>query len=343
MNALSLLPARAKFPLYGIIVAMKISFVVPIYNEEKGFRDFYTKMLLPELEKIKYDYELILVDDGSSDGSLKIVQDLAEKDRHIKVLRFSRNFGKEIALTAGIREAVGDAILTMDADGQQPPKLIHDFIKKWEDGGEIVIGVRGKFEKHGFVAKLGSKCFYKILRAMGVKDTVPGSTDFRIIDRCVADEYNKLTEHGRITRGLMDWMGFKKVYIDYVYGNRLAGKPSYNFRKLFQLAINSFVSLSSTPLVLFGWLGVLITVASFVLGVFVIIEEFIMADPLQLRWTGTTCLSIFITFLIGLVLISQSITALYISHIHAEAQGRPLYIVDRKNSRNLNERNNKKS
>ena len=102
---------------------MKISFVVPIYNEEKGFRDFYTKMLLPELEKIKYDYELILVDDGSSDGSLKIVQDLAEKDHHIKVLRFSRNFGKEIALTAGIREAVGDAILTMDADGQQPPKL----------------------------------------------------------------------------------------------------------------------------------------------------------------------------------------------------------------------------
>lgn len=322
---------------------MKISFVVPIYNEEKGFRDFYTKMLLPELEKVKYDYELILVDDGSSDGSLKIIQDLAEKDKRIKVLRFSRNFGKEIALTAGIREAIGNAVLTMDADGQQPPKLIHEFIQKWEEGGEIVIGRRGKFEKHGFIAKLGSKCFYKILRMMGVKDTVPGSTDFRIIDRCVVDEYNKLTEHGRITRGLMDWMGFKKVYIDYTYGNRLAGRPSYNFRKLFQLAINSFVSLSSTPLVLFGWIGALITVTSLILGIFVIIEEFIMADPLQLRWTGTTCLSIFITFLIGLVLISQSITALYISHIHAEAQGRPLYIVDHKNSRNLNEGKTKKS
>ena len=322
---------------------MKISFVVPIYNEEKGFRDFYTKMLLPELEKVKYDYELILVDDGSSDGSLKIIQNLAEKDKRIKVLRFSRNFGKEIALTAGIREAIGNAVLTMDADGQQPPKLIHEFIQKWEESGEIVIGRRGKFEKHGFIAKLGSKCFYKILRMMGVKDTVPGSTDFRIIDRCVVDEYNKLTEHGRITRGLMDWMGFKKVYIDYTYGNRLAGRPSYNFRKLFQLAINSFVSLSSTPLVLFGWIGALITVASLILGIFVIIEEFIMADPLRLRWTGTTCLSIFITFLIGLVLISQSITALYISHIHAEAQGRPLYIVDHKNSRNLNEGKTKKS
>lgn len=322
---------------------MKISFVIPVYNEEKGFSQFYEKMLLPELKKLNYDYELILVNDGSTDKSLQIIQKISEKDNHVKVLCFSRNFGKEVALTAGIREAAGDAILTMDADGQQPPKLIHEFIKKWEEGGEIIIGVRGRYEKHGLIAKIGSKLFYKILGMMGVKDTVPGSTDFRIIDRCVADEYNKLTEHGRITRGLMDWMGFKKVYIDYIYGNRLAGKPSYNFKKLFQLAIDSFVSLSSAPLIIFGWIGAFITVASLILGFFVIIEEFIMGDPMQLKWTGTTCLSIFITFLIGLVLISQSIIALYISHIHAEAQGRPLYIIDHKNSRNLNERKAKKA
>lgn len=322
---------------------MKISFVIPVYNEEKGFSQFYEKMLLPELKKLNYDYELILVNDGSTDKSLQIIQKISEKDNHVKVLCFSRNFGKEVALTAGIREAAGDAILTMDADGQQPPKLIHEFIKKWEEGGEIIIGVRGRYEKHGLIAKIGSKLFYKILGMMGVKDTVPGSTDFRIIDRCVADEYNRLTEHGRITRGLMDWMGFKKVYIDYIYGNRLAGKPSYNFKKLFQLAIDSFVSLSSAPLIIFGWIGAFITVASLILGIFVIIEEFIMGDPMRLKWTGTTCLSIFITFLIGLVLISQSIIALYISHIHAEAQGRPLYIIDHKNSRNLNERKAKKA
>lgn len=322
---------------------MKISFVIPVYNEEKGFSQFYEKMLLLELKKLNYDYELILVNDGSTDKSLQIIQKISEKDDHVKVLCFSRNFGKEVALTAGIREAAGDAVLTMDADGQQPPKLIHEFIKKWEEGGEIIIGVRGRYEKHGLIAKIGSKMFYKILGMMGVKDTVPGSTDFRIIDRCVADEYNRLTEHGRITRGLMDWMGFKKVYIDYIYGNRLAGKPSYNFKKLFQLAIDSFVSLSSAPLIIFGWIGAFITVASLILGIFVIIEEFIMGDPMQLKWTGTTCLSIFITFLIGLVLISQSIIALYISHIHAEAQGRPLYIIDHKNSRNLNERKAKKA
>ena len=314
---------------------MKISFVIPVYNEEKGFTKFYNSMLFPELKKIKYDYELILVDDGSKDKSLEIIQKMAEDDKHIKVLSFSRNFGKEVALTAGIREAEGDAIMTMDADGQQPPKLIHEFIQKWEEGGEIVIGVRGKYEKHGLIAKAGSKLFYALRRMMGVKDTVPGSTDFRLIDRCVADEYNKLTEHGRITRGLMDWMGFKKVYIDYIYGNRLAGKPSYNFSKLFNLAIDSFISLSTTPLVIFAWIGGFITIAAFILGVFVLIEEFAMGDPIGLKWTGTTCVSIFITFLIGLVMISQSVTALYVSHIHAEAQGRPLYIIDRKNSRNL--------
>lgn len=314
---------------------MKISFVIPIYNEEKGFLKFYNSLLLPELKKLKHDYDVILVDDGSRDKSLEIIQDLAAKDKHVKVLAFSRNFGKEVALTAGIREADGDAILTMDADGQQPPKLIHEFVKKWEEGGEIVIGVRGKYEKHGLIAKLGSKLFYMLLGLMGVKDTVPGSTDFRLIDRCVADEYNKLTEHGRITRGLMDWMGFKKVYIDYVYGNRLAGKPSYNFNKLFHLAIDSFISLSATPLVIFGWIGAFITFASLILGIFVIIEQFIIGDPMGLNWTGTTCLSIFISFLVGLVLVSQAITALYISHIHAETQARPLYIIDRKNSRNL--------
>lgn len=312
-----------------------ISVVIPVYNEEKGFKKFYSELLEPELKKLNYNYEVILVDDGSRDKTLEIVQAMAEKDEHIKVLAFSRNFGKEVALTAGIREAVGDAILTIDADGQQPPKLIPEFIEKWEQGGEIVIGVRGKYEKHGFIAKLGSKMFYAMLRGMGVKDTVPGSTDFRVIDRCVADEYNKLTEHGRITRGLMDWMGFKKVYIDYIYGNRLAGKPSYNFSKLFNLAIDSFISLSSTPLMIFGWIGAFITFASLILGIFVGIEEFILGDPIGLKWTGTTCVSIFIAFLIGLVLVSQAITALYISHIHAEAQGRPLYIIDRKNSRNL--------
>ncbi|MDR3297920.1 MAG: glycosyltransferase family 2 protein [Candidatus Nomurabacteria bacterium] len=314
---------------------MKISFVIPVYNEEKGFTEFYEKMLSPELAKLTPSYEVIFVNDGSKDKTLQILQGVAAKDKKVRVICFSRNFGKEIALTAGLREASGDAVITMDADGQQPPKLIHEFIEKWQAGAEVVTGVRGKFEKHGFIAKLGSKFFYKILNALGTKDTLPGSTDYRLMDRVAVDEFNKLTEHGRITRGLVDWMGFDKSYIHYTYGNRLAGKPSYNFKKLFSLAIDSFVSMTTTPLVIFGWFGAFITFSSTILGLFVIIQQFIMGDPLRLNWTGPTLLAIFITFLVGLVLISQAITALYISHIHAETQGRPLYIVDRKNSRNL--------
>jgi hypothetical protein len=133
----------------------------------------------------------------------------------------------------------------------------------------------------------------------------------------------------------MDWMGFKKVYIDYIYGNRLAGKPSYNFKKLFRLAVDSFISLSTTPLVIFMWLGVIITTVSGIIGLFDLIEEKLLGDPLGLNWSGTTSLCIFITFLVGLVLISQGITSLYISHIYSEAQNRPLYIIDKKRSRNL--------
>lgn len=315
----------------------KLSFVIPVYNEEKGIEQFVNSELLPEIKKIHdYEYELIFINDSSTDKSLAKLQKIAEKHSFVKVISFSRNFGKEIALSAGIRYSTGDAIITMDADGQQPPKLIPEFIKKWKGGAEIVIGVRGKYEKHGLVAKIGSKLFYKLLSLLGVKDTVPGSTDYRLIDRIVADEFNKMTEHRRITRGLMDWMGFNKVYIDYVYGNRLAGKPSYNFKKLFGLAINSFVSLSTAPMAIFGWLGAFITVASGILGLFVIIEQFILSDPIGLNWTGATCLGIFISFLVGLVLISQSITALYISHIHTETQDRPLYIINKKESRKIN-------
>ena len=263
------------------------------------------------------------------------MQNFAVNNKAIKVLSLSRNFGKEPALSAGLRYANGDAVILIDADGQQPPRLIHDFIKAWEDGAEIVTGVREQYTKHGLIPRLGSKMFYKILNGMGSRSTVPGSTDFRLLDRVAVDEFNRLSEHNRITRGLIDWLGFKRVNIEYVYGERLAGKPSYDLKKLFQLAIDSFVSLSTTPLVIFGYIGLFITTASFLLGMFVIVQQYILGDPLQLYWNGAVQMAIFITFLVGLVLISQSVTALYISHIHAETQNRPLYIIDKKSSRNL--------
>lgn len=315
-----------------------LSVIVPIHNEAEGINDFINKSLLPVVEKLNLNYEIILINDGSTDNSLKILQKLSNENKHIKTLSLSRNFGKEPALSAGLKYAKGDAALTIDADGQQPPNLIPEFVEKWKHGAEIVTGVRSHYTKHGLIPKIGSKLFYKILRAMGNKTTVPGSTDFRIIDRVVIDEFNNFSERNRITRGLIDWLGFKQEYIEYVYGIRTTGKPSYNFKKLFRLAVDSFVSMSTTPLVIFGYLGIFITIGSFILGLFCIINQYILNDPLKLYWNGSIQLAIFITFLIGLLMVSQSITALYISHIHAETQNRPLFVVNKKESRNLNEK-----
>ncbi|MBR0372398.1 glycosyltransferase [Candidatus Saccharibacteria bacterium] len=322
----------------------KISIVVPVFNEEKCILDFLEKRLIPEVSKIKnYDFEFIFVNDGSTDDTATILKDYIKNSKYkIKLISFSRNFGKEIALSAGLTYSTGNAVLTIDADGQQSPKYIKEFIKEWETGADVVIGVRDHYKKHGLVAKIGSKIFYKLLHVLGNKYTVPGSTDYRLIDRVVVDEYNKLTEHNRIARGLIDWMGFKQKYVKYVYDERIAGRPSYNFKKLLQLAIDSFVSLSTTPLVIFGYIGVFITIFSFLLGIFVIVQQYILGDPLGLYWNGAVQMAIFITFLVGLVLISQAITALYISHIHAETQNRPLYIIDKKESLNLGNDNEKK-
>ncbi|MBR0467944.1 glycosyltransferase family 2 protein [Candidatus Saccharibacteria bacterium] len=319
-----------------------LSIVIPVHNEEACIRGFLEDELLPVVKKIdEYDIQLVLVNDGSRDDTLYILKKFAkQRGDKVRLLSLSRNFGKEAALAAGMRYADGDAILTMDADGQQPPKLIPKFIKKWEGGAKVVTGVRDKFTKHGLLQRVGSKLFYKLLRMMGNKYTVPGSTDYRIIDREVVDEYNKLSEHNRITRGLVDWLGYKQEYIEYTYGARMAGKPSYNLKKLFHLAVDSFISMSTTPLVVFGYIGIFITMISFMLGVFVIVNQYILGDPLQLYWNGAVQMSIFISFLVGLVLISQAITALYISHIHAETQGRPLYVIDRKESCNLGEQTN---
>ena len=315
---------------------VKISFVVPVYNEVDGVVSFLDKELLPEIKLINdYSTEVIIVDDGSTDGTTAVLKKYVSSKKNISLISFSRNFGKEAALSAGLFYSTGDAIITIDADGQQPPSIVRKFIKKWEDGYSIVVGVRKKFTKHGFIAKLGSKLFYKTMHLMGNADMKSGTTDYRLLDRSVVEIYNDFTEHNRITRGLIDWMGFKKGYIEYEYGKRIAGKPSYDFKKLFRLAIDSFISLSTTPLIIFGYIGVVITALSFFLGLFVIIQQYILGDPLGLYWNGAVQMAIFITFLVGLVLISQAITALYISHIHAETQNRPLYIVDKNNSLNI--------
>ena len=239
---------------------------------------------------------------------------------------FSRNFGKEIALTAGLKESDGDAVIMIDADGQHPVETITEMVERWEKGAKIVTAVRGhNTTKH----KVASKIYYKIMRIVGNKKIVPGELDFRLVDREVVDEFNKFTERNRLTRGLIDWLGFNQEYIKVKTRNRIDGKPTYSLKKLITLAGDSMASTSRTPLVIFGYIGIFITLTSFVLGLFILIQQYIMGDPLNLDWSGAVAMSVFVSFLVGLVLISQSITALYISQIHVESKDRPLYIIDK--------------
>ncbi|MDO4752865.1 MAG: glycosyltransferase family 2 protein [Candidatus Saccharibacteria bacterium] len=307
-----------------------ISIVVPVYNEEDGILEFLDNELFSVLKSLNYDVEVIIVDDGSTDKTIeKIKSTKILNDFLVNIIALTRNFGKEVALTVGLEAANGNAVIMVDADGQHPVEEIPKMLQKWEDGAVIVTAVNtGNTTKH----KIRSKIYYKIMQMMGNKNVMPGAMDFRLLDRIVVDEFNQLTERNRLTRGLIDWLGFPQEYIKVKTKGREKGRPTYSTKKLAGLALDSVVSSSRTPLVFFGHLGIFITIFSLFFGLFILIEQYIMGDPLNLDWSGAVAMSVFISFLVGLVLISQSITALYISQIHAEAKGRPLYVIDKKKS-----------
>lgn len=314
---------------------MLLSVVIPAYNEAEGIDFFHNKLLLPAVKKAAKKYEIIYVNDGSKDDTLKILTAFSKKNASVKVVNLSRNFGKEIATTAGLSVATGDATIIMDADGQHPPELIPAFIEKWEQGGQVVIGVRNSNQKEGFIKKYGSKAFYKLFNSTSGAEIVPRSTDYRLIDASVREEFNKFTERHRITRGLIDWLGFRRDYIEFDSPARIAGEASYKVTQLVSLALNSFISLSLKPLIVIAWVGVFITLIALLIGVFVLIEQVILGDPLGVDFTGTAMLGTLTLFLVGLVLTSQGILALYLSHVHAQTQDRPLFVIDKRHSKNI--------
>jgi dolichol-phosphate mannosyltransferase len=303
-----------------------ISIVIPTYNE-MGNVDRQHETLKKLLAEQSWKYEFVYVDDGSRDGSGKWIRQQAKDDPHVRYVGFTRNFGKEAALAAGIKAAKGDAIMMVDSDAQFPVKLIPEFVAKWQEGAEVVVGVRKSNQREGFVKRYGSKLFYWMLKSLSGGQTVPGSTDFRLIDRRVADEFNFLTEHNRITRGLIDWLGYDRAYIDFHALPRENGSAGYTLKKMVSLAIHTFVAQSTRPLLFTGALGVLVMVAAALLGLFMVVEKYILNDPLHLYFTGTALLAVFLSFLVGVVLGCQGLLALYVESIHNETQNRPLYVV----------------
>ena len=309
-----------------------ISVTVPLYNEVAGISLFHDTLVKSVETATKNSFEIIYCDDGSTDTTAQLVQAICAKDPRVKLIKLSRNFGKESALSAAIHQASGDGILMLDGDGQHPVDMIPAFIKTWQNGAEVVIGLRTDKDSESFTKRFGSWLFYTLFNRLTGQTMVPGATDYRLIDRSVQQAFLSLNETDRITRGLIDWLGFKREFIPVNRLARTAGTPGYQLKSLVKLATNSFVSLSSTPLYLFGYIGAIITSLSFLVGLTVFIEQVILRDPWHWQFTGSAMLGILILFLVGIILISQGIISLYISHMHSQTKGRPLYVIDYKGS-----------
>lgn len=310
----------------------KISIVVPSYNESGNIEKFYSAICEVLHTQSAHDFELVFVNDGSRDKTLEHIQSLPMTNKNVEVryLDFSKNFGKEAATTAGLHEATGEAVMMIDADLQHPVELIPEFVKKWIDGAEVVVGIRTENKKAGLVKSLGSRLYYTIMNNISETGITPKATDFRLLDRKVVDEFKKLTEHNRMTRGLIDWMGYKRAYVHFKANERFAGVASYSKIKLLKLALSSFVAHSLLPLKFAGYLGVVTTLLSGTLGLFMIIEKYVLGDPLGLGISPITQLTTLIVFLIGIILCCLGLVALYIGLISTEVQNRPLYIIREK-------------
>ena len=305
-----------------------ISVIIPCHNESDNIKPLYADLYKTLLES-NYTYEFIFVDDGSTDDTLKKIAKLkGNRTFTIKTICLARNFGKEIATTAGLHAAEGEAAIIIDADLQHPPSIIPELLYKWRDGADIVIGVRdSNSEFAGRIKRAGSAIFYKIMQRITDMEIVPGSTDFRLLDRNVVNEFNRFTERSRLTRGLIDWLGYKREYVTFTPASRQHGEASYSTKRLINLALNSFVTMSMLPLKLTGYIGIFITLLSGLAGVVIVVAKYIFNTPWGMSVTGTASLATLIVFLIGIVMASLGLIALYIASIHIEVMNRPLYVV----------------
>jgi polyisoprenyl-phosphate glycosyltransferase len=245
-----------------------------------------------------------------------------------------------VAVTAGVQASRGDAAIILDADLQHPVALIPEFIAKWRAGAEVVVGVRKRYGKESPFKRASSWLFYKLLASFSDTPVTPQATDYRLLDREVINAFNKFSERNRLTRGLIDWLGFRRDYVYFKSSDRMYGQASYRYGKLFSLAINSFVSLSLFPLKVAGRLGVIITAFAGLLGLFMLVEDVLLDDPLGLNFSGPAMLAVLNMFWIGIVLTSLGLIALYIANIHAEVINRPLYVTRERSQRSLRSHRN---
>ena len=313
------------------LVGKKIAYsvVAPVYNEIGCVEEFY-KQVSSVMDSLKASWELVLVDDGSTDGSTDVIRKLAQEDSHVQPVIFARNFGHQIAVTAGLDYARGDAVIMIDADLQDPPEVILDLIKKWKEGYEVVYAVRRSREGESWFKLATASAFYRLIyRITDVK--IPLDTgDFRLLDRKVVDVMGQMRERHRFLRGMTSWVGYRQIGVEYDRKERFAGKTKYPFNKMLALALNAITSFSYFPLQVATYLGFICAGISIVAIPVVIVLR--LSHQAALLGQATTLITVL--FLGGVQMITLGILGEYIGRIYDEAKGRPLYIVSQAPDKN---------
>lgn len=299
----------------------RISLVFPVYNEKEVLPQLYQRVR-HLIAQLAYDVEIIMVNDGSEDSSLELMKSFHDQDSRFKIIDFSRNFGHQVAITAGIDFAEGDAVLLLDADLQDPPELVPQFLQKWEEGYQVVYAIRKSRQEHVF-KRLSYRIFYRILQKISNISIPLDSGDFCLMDRVVVDTLKSMHERNRFVRGLRSWSGFRQIGLEYDREKRQGGEVKYTMPKLMKLALDGIFSFSYFPLQIAGYTGFIISIISF-LGILVYLYKklFIGGEP-----QGFPTLVILVLFMGGIQLISLGVIGEYIGRIYDEVKRRPTYIV----------------
>ncbi len=300
----------------------EISIVIPAHNEAQCIPELHAQ-LTRVLQESGVSYEILFVDDGSMDATFPMLKELVQEDLHVRVLRLSRNFGHQAALTAGLTEAHGRAVITMDADLQHPPGLIPMFLAKWREGYEVVAAVRSQTQAVGWLKRCTSSLFYWLINRLSPMPIPAGAADFRLLDRRAVDALNAMPERTRFLRGLIPWIGFRQIEVPFEAPARFAGKTQYTLRKMSHFAVDGILSLSATPLRIATVMGLMVMAVGFLYGLLVIWTA--IFNPLS--QPGWASIILVILWLGGMQIFCIGIIGEYLARVFDEVKQRPLYIV----------------
>ncbi len=317
------LTCRLLFIAAAMPPRQRLCIVVPAFNEAQTLPALQAR-IAAVLDTLDLDGRVLYVDDGSRDNTWQVMADLAAGDPRVSALRLSRNFGKELALTAGLDHADADAVVVLDADGQDPPELIPAFVAKWREGFDVVYGTRLARDGESWLKKFTAATFYRVMAWLSSTPVPRDTGDFRLMSRRALDALGKLRERHRFMKGLFAWVGFRQCAIPYHRQARLAGRSKFNYWRLWNFALEGITSFSTVPLRIATYVGLLTSLLAFVFGVWVVLKTLLWGDPVA----GYPSLMVVILFLGGIQLMALGIIGEYLGRLYDEAKQRPLYLVD---------------